>query len=190
MKSLSVATGLVAAALGLGLVAPAFAGTGAADQPQGCALNEEVARRPVNIEVKSATAEEVSTQLSAVAGVPIVYAPAKADDRLSMQASNMPLGEVIADLSKRGAVAIGGQSVTTKPGTSQTAGSQKVSLDVKGLDAAALSRMLGTLLQTEVVFKPTTADFQVNLAVKEMPVDEFLQTVRRFGDLTLQTSHP
>lgn len=190
MKSLSVATGLVAAALGLGLVAPAFAGTGAAGQPQCGALSKEAARRPVSIEVKSATAEEVSTQLSAIAGVPVVYAPAKADDRLSMQASNMPLEEVIANLSKRGAVAVGGQPVTTTSGPSQTAGSQKVSLDVKGLDAAALSRMLGTLLQTEVVFKPKAADFQVNLAVKDMPVDELLQTVRRFGDLTLPTSHP
>lgn len=188
MKIRWIATALSALALSLGVVAPAFANPGAPSQGAAGALSDEVARRPVSMVVKSATAEEVSAQLTALAGVPIVYVPAKAEDVLSMQASDMPLGEVVAELAKRGAVAIGGQPVTLPSGSNGAAGSRKVSLDVKGLDAPALSRILGTLLETEVEFKPRSADFRLNLDVKNMPVDELVQTLRQLGDLTLQAS--
>jgi hypothetical protein len=187
MKIRSVA---VAAALALALGIAASALADSVNRQDQARAGDHAAGQLVSLEMKSASAADISTQLSALLGKPVVFVSSNPDELFSMQVQDYPMGELLADLAKRGAIAVGGRPL--EPGTPGSAKdlSSRVSLDAKELDAPAVSRLLSGLMQTEVDFQPAGpagSPFRVNLDVKGMPIGELLKQLEQLGKISLHT---
>jgi hypothetical protein len=92
----------------------AGAATAAQDAPARSPLGA-AEKRLVSLDVQGVTARELSRQLSDLAGVQVVYIPAKGSDKISLQVQSLTLGKLISDLAKQGGIAIAGRDFVPAP---------------------------------------------------------------------------
>jgi hypothetical protein len=150
------------------------------------------AKRLVSLDVQGATAQELSTQLSALAGVPVVYASAQGNDEITLQVQDFPLGALVANLAKQGGIAIGGRDFMPAPaaGFDKRVLQQRVTVSARDVNAQGVSSLLTGLLGTPVEWRVADAGMKLNLDLQDMAVQDVLRQLGRMGELSVQGLNP
>lgn len=138
----------------------------------------------VTLEIQDATGQEISNALREQFDLPVEFRLPEAGERLSIDASNMPLGEVLQALSSRGAVA----AVTDAGGVdAPDAGarlSTLVSVQVQDFAPGEVAELLGDVLGATVAFSAADGNARISLDVKNMPVAEVLELLSQYGRIS------
>lgn len=139
----------------------------------------------VTLNVQDATGEEISNALRTQFDVPVEFRLANPEERLSIDAANIPLSELLQLLADRGAVA----TVTDSPGGSIPVGHAKlstlVSLQVQDFAPGQVATLLGDILGTAIDFSPKRADSRISLDVKDMPAGAVLELLGGYGEISI-----
>jgi len=147
------------------------------------ALPKSVGAHRLNVDLRSAAAEEISFQLSVLAKLPIRFIPAPGGETLSVHVKDFPLEELLSILAKRGAVVIDGRSYQDAPGKlGAGAAERRVTLEAHQVDAAGLSQIVSGILGEEVEVK-TQSGARFDLQAKDISIDELLRYVALVGEV-------
>lgn len=147
------------------------------------ALPKSVGSQLLNIDLRSATAEEISNQMSAAARIPIRFVPAPGEETLSLQLKGFPLDELLSALAKRGAVVIDGRDYERTPAKTRTGGDdRRVTFEAHQVDATGLSQMLSGILGQEVEVR-VQPGARFDLQAKDISIDELLGYVSLVGEV-------
>jgi hypothetical protein len=146
------------------------------------APGEEAPR--ASLEAIDVGAQEVSTMLSNLAGRQITFVPNLIGERLSITAKNVPVDEIIAAVTRYGAVG-------HQPGRVEgvdVALDELVSLQAKNVTADALAGMVEALSGGRAVFAPADPDTRISMEVKSVRLGDLLSHLIAFGEITLDGS--
>jgi len=150
------------------------------------------AKRLVSLDVQEVTARELSSQLSTLAGMRVVYVPAqggggKGGDGISLQVQDFPLGDLVAILAKQGSIAIGGRDFRPAPptGFDKRVLQQQVTISAKDADAESISSLLTGLLGAPVEWSVPDAGMTMNLDFKDVTVRDVLKQLDKLGEISV-----
>lgn len=133
----------------------------------------------VTLEIQDATGQEISSALREQFNLPVEFRLPEAGERLSIDASNMPLGEVLQALSSRGAVA-----AVTDAGGAGARLSTLVSMQVQDFAPAEVAHLLGDVLGATVAFTAVDGNARISLDVKNIPASEVLVLLSQYGQVS------
>lgn len=146
-------------------------------------LPKAVGAQLLNMDLRSAAADEISSQLSVLAKIPIRFIPAPGEETLSVQLKGFPLDELLSALAKRGAVIIDGQNYERAPAKTRTGEvDRRVTFEAHQVDAAGLSQMLSGILGREVEVRVQSGT-RFDLQAKDISIDELLRYVGLVGEV-------
>ena len=138
----------------------------------------------VTLNIKVATGQEISNVLRTQFDVPVEFRLADPEERLSIDAANMPLSQLLQLLAGRGAIA----TVTDVAGASLPLGQAKlstlVSLQVQDFSPGQVAVLIGEILGSTVDFSPKRPDARVSLDVKDMPAGAVLELLAKYGEIS------
>lgn len=134
----------------------------------------------VNLEASELTAEEVSSLLSSLTSREMTFAPNKPGERLTISASDFPIHELIQALANYGAI-----GSAPARASNQVEVGDRVSLQASKVTGQALEGVVQSLSGGRASFTATRPEGLVNLEVKNVPLQELLEQLTLFGQVTL-----
>lgn len=147
-------------------------------------LPDEVGDRLVDLRIQDAPGKAISEALQNLTGLAIEFRTQDPTETLTLDASNIPVRDLLGLLATRGAVAVRGTRATWHPPLEDALRETKVTLSVERARAADVVAMLADILGAPMDFEPTVENSTVTVDVKNAPVGEVLSILRQFGNIT------
>ncbi|MDY7094105.1 MAG: hypothetical protein SX243_14140 [Acidobacteriota bacterium] len=129
----------------------------------------------VTLQFDTARSGDVAAYLSSELGAQVSFTTQDSDELVTIDAKNLPAGEVIRLLGTRGGVGI--------------ASGGKIHLVANNLSASQVSDLLTESLGLAVEFVPENATRAINLDIKGAPIEGVLAALAEKGQVQFSASH-